>query len=374
MRLISLFSGIGGLESASIDPILCCELDPPCRDLIQRRMPRAALHDDVTTLRPPPADAILGGWPCQDLSVAGLRAGLDGSRSGLFFDLVRIAVDSGATSLVAENVPNLLTMEGGGVFREVLQRLTEAGFPHIAWRVLNARQFGLPHERRRVFIIASKDRQVARALHRPLPGPSVATAARGENGAAGFYWTAGIQSLCYSPGFCPTLKVGSSLSIPSPPAVHFGTTVRKLRPDECLVLQGFDPTDFEGVRPGDAYRMAGNAVAVPVGQFVVDSLIAEVNDDPFIVGFGAITESGLMEEGTPYEVEHPPPALCSNLEAVIDMTDRTELSPRAARGLLTRLERSGKPCPEALRARLGELAGSPEMLAGQIGQFHAASV
>lgn len=348
VRYLSLFSGVGGLEAGHGSPVLCCELDPACHPVLHRRFPDATLARDVRELAPPAADVVAGGWPCQDLSVAGLRRGLAGERSGLFFELLRVARDANAHTVIAENVPNLLNIEGGTAFRLVLEALAHDGFAHVAWRTLDARAFGLPHQRRRVFLVASRHAEVARALHRPLPELEAATA----EPCAGFYWTAGLQSICYSRGYVPTLKVGSALSIPSPPAVHFEGVVRKAGPDECLRLQGFDPADFVGVRPADRYRMAGNAVAAPVGRFAFGSLDgapAPAVDAALEVPAGP---SGYFTKGVIRRVEHSAPTLAADLGRFIDFTDRTPLSPRAASGLLTRLGRSGKPCPEDLRRAL----------------------
>jgi DNA (cytosine-5)-methyltransferase 1 len=362
LKYISLFSGIGGLESATRAPLLVCDIDEAARAVLRRRFPNSKIHDDVTALDPPPADVVAGGWPCQDISVAGLRRGLEGERSGLFFELLRIAERSGAHTVIAENVPNLLSLEGGSAFDLVLESFAASGLRYVAWRTINAREFGLPHERRRVFLVASRHREVALALHRPHPN---AGEAGEDRGFAGFYWTAGLQSICYSKGFVPTLKVGSALSIPSPPALHFGDVVRKASPAEVLRLQGFDPTEFKDVAAKDIYRMAGNAVAAPVGRWVFESV---VTSDPVTVpagsfgflGEGFLGEHGFFERGTKMILEHVRGPLATNLFEVVDSSDRKMLSPRAAAGLVRRLVRSGKPCPSDLLEILVEIA-RPEL-------------
>jgi DNA (cytosine-5)-methyltransferase 1 len=333
-------------------------MDPECIVVLQRRFPGVSIARDVRELHPPAADFVTGGWPCQDLSVAGLRRGLRGERSGLFFEMVRVAIEAGAHTIVAENVPNLLRLDGGENFDLVLKSFEQAGYPYVAWRLLNARSFGLPHDRKRVFIIATKHREVAMALHRRLPPQGSAADGASPETVAGFYWTAGIQSICYSPGFVPTLKVGSSLSIASPPAVHFDDVVRLLRPAEALRLQGFGPGEFEGVPARAVFRMAGNAVAATVGRWVVDSLRAPATDPPTFSGFGYTGPAGLYENGTKHLAEEPPPSLAADLPRFIDLEDRVTISVRAAAGLLRRLERSGKPCPVKLREDLRGIARS----------------
>jgi DNA (cytosine-5)-methyltransferase 1 len=311
----------------------------------------------VTTLHPPTADVVAGGWPCQDISVAGLRQGLAGKRSGLFFELLRIAEDAGAHTIIAENVPNLLRIESGAAFDLVLVSLARAGFTHVAWRTVNAREFGLPHERRRVFLVASQHREIAMSLHRPTPGFD--SAAQGsQHGAAGFYWTAGMQSICYSLGFVPTLKVGSALSIPSPPAIHFDNVVRKATAAEVLRLQGFDPMEFDGVPDKDVHRMCGNAVAAPVGRWVFGSIEAADPGRIATTGFGYAADHGFFEGGTKLVVSHEAGPLASNLRDFVDMKERAPLSDRAAAGLIRRLLRSGKPCPISLLRLLFDIAES----------------
>ena len=357
MRYISLFSGIGGLEHPSMAPSLWCEIDPACGSVLAKRFPESDSSQDVASLDPPAADVVAGGWPCQDISVAGLRKGLSGQRSGLFFEMMRVAKHAGAHSVVAENVPNLLTLEGGAAFATVLDAFSADGYPYVAWRTFNAREFGLPQQRRRVFIVASKDREIALRLHREHRSHPAKPRRRKES--AGFYWTAGLQSICYSVGFVPTLKVGSTLSIPSPPAVEFGDCVRKISPHEALRFQGFDPTDFSESSPSDIYRMTGNAVPAPIGHWVFETFETGIRPKIQVSRMFTIGPNGFSDDGEIVEVAHVPAPMATNLSDFIDWTDKENFSERAASGLLARLRRSGKPCPERLLGKLVSVAGDP---------------
>lgn len=360
MTYLSLFSGIGGLESSTEKPLLYCEIDTACHRVLQARSEQAiSIVPDITKLHPPAVDVVAGGWPCQDVSVAGKRRGLGGERSGLVVELVRVAVESGAHSIVAENVPNLLVMNDGAEFADALRLFQAAGYSHVSWRTLNARQFGLPQQRERIVMVASRYEAVAWSLHREIP-----ESPHGPGGpfAAGFYWTAGLQGLSYRIGVAPTLKVGSSLSIASPPAVETDETVRKLTPSECLRLQGFDPAAFQDVKAADVYRMAGNAVAAPVGSFAVDSVLDPQKPDGALAAFDVIKKNGVLIGGVPYAVEHAHPKLASNLGEFLEPV-APELSARAALGLLARLDRSGRPCPDSLREKLESIAASSEVTA-----------
>ena len=144
-KYLSFFSGIGGLEHPDYPPVLFCEKDGLCQRVLQFAHPEVPIVGDICLLQTPPsADYVVGGWPCQDISQAGQLAGIRGEKSGLFFEMLRAAIAAGAHTLIGENVPNLLSINNGNDFQLVLDTLTEAGYSHISWRILNARQFGLP--------------------------------------------------------------------------------------------------------------------------------------------------------------------------------------------------------------------------------------
>ena len=118
MKLGSLFSGIGGLdlgfERAGFEVAFQCEIDPHARRVLAQHWPGVECYPDVSTLnRPPAVDVLCGGFPCQDVSVAGRRAGLDGERSGLWFEFHRILSVALPRFCVIENVPGLLSSNGG---------------------------------------------------------------------------------------------------------------------------------------------------------------------------------------------------------------------------------------------------------------------
>ena len=359
-KYFSCFSGIGGLEGSQVAAGYC-EIDPAARKVLSTRFPDAPLYSDIRQVTSVDADVVVGGWPCQDISIAGKGRGLQGANSGLFYELLRLARNSGATTVVAENVSNVLRLDDGHVFREILSEFSKSGFANISWRMLNARQFGLPHHRNRVFFIASKDPDIPLSIFRK---PSVAQVTGSLEPVAGFYWTAGTHSINYSKGYVPTIKVGSSLSIPSPPAIHYRDHVRLLSPHEALTLQGFDDIDVSLIKSGNAYRFAGNAVAAPVGRFVVDGVLQKQLPDAlrvssqlsllrgsFLEESGSVPATGLFD-GELTEVEVDELDLAGNLAHFIDFESNAELSTRAASGLLARLDRSNTFCPPELRAVL----------------------
>jgi len=189
----SLFSGIGGLDlglaRAGHRHVFFCESDAYRRDVLAARFPGVPIFEDVhqvdqtawssgwadgrravggesgdtaadaarTGLGRPGAsgvDLLCGGFPCQDLSVAGQRKGLAGERSGLFHEFARIAESLRPGWLLVENVPGLLSSNGGRDFGVVLGTLADLGYG-LAWRILDSRFFGVPQRRRRVFIVGA---------------------------------------------------------------------------------------------------------------------------------------------------------------------------------------------------------------------------
>ena len=156
MRFLSLFAGIGGLdlglERAGMTCVGQVEIDPYCRAVLAKHWPNVPRHDDVRTREyvEGEADVICGGFPCQDVSNAGLRAGIAGKRSGLYRELVRAIRVVRPLYAIVENVAALL---GRGMGR-VLGDLAEIGYD-AEWDCLPACALGAPHCRDRVFITAS---------------------------------------------------------------------------------------------------------------------------------------------------------------------------------------------------------------------------
>lgn len=167
MRFVSLFAGVGGfdlgLEASGHTCVGQVEIDKNARKILERHWPNVPKHDDVTTAKEwaneiglrGNVDLVVGGFPCQDLSVAGKRAGLAGKRSGLFFDALAFAKSVEAKTIILENVPGLLSSNQGRDFGQLLTELANAGFSNIEWRVLDSQFFGVAQRRRRVFIVAS---------------------------------------------------------------------------------------------------------------------------------------------------------------------------------------------------------------------------
>lgn len=165
MKVGSMFAGIGGFdlgfERAGFEVAWCIEIDKSAQEVLRRKFPNAKVYGDITEVDPDTlekVDVICGGFPCQDLSVAGRRKGLAGERSGLFHEAMRIVRRLNPRVLVLENVTGLLSSNNGLDFATVIREVGEGwGCQEVAWRVLDSQFFGVAQRRRRVFVVASSD-------------------------------------------------------------------------------------------------------------------------------------------------------------------------------------------------------------------------
>jgi len=158
MNVLDLFSGIGGfsigLERAGMRTIAFCEIDEWCRSLLRERWPGVAILEDVRTPNFPRADIICGGFPCQDLSLAGKRAGVTGERSGLYREVLRAIRLVRPKFTLLENVAALLGFGMGRVLGDVAEDGLDA-----EWDCISAGDIGAPHGRDRIWIaIADPDK------------------------------------------------------------------------------------------------------------------------------------------------------------------------------------------------------------------------
>jgi DNA (cytosine-5)-methyltransferase 1 len=277
MRVASLFTGIGGLElglrQAGHETVASCEIWQPARAVLADRFPNVECWSDVATLPslPAEADVLTGGFPCQDLSQAGLTAGIGGSRSGLVGHVFRLLDQRPVPWVVLENVSFMLHLDQGKALSTLVAAFEERGY-RWAYRVVSSLAF-LPQRRERVLFVATNtDSNPADVLHAddvsmPRSRTDLTTHAHG------FYWTEGVRGLGWAEDAIPTLKNGSTIGIPSPPAILLpdGTIIT---PDirDAERLQGF-PADWTrpavATSPGSArWSLAGNAVTVPVAAWL----------------------------------------------------------------------------------------------------------
>lgn len=298
MRTAGLFAGIGGLESglasAGHEAALLCEIWEPARAVLVARFPDVDLAGDVTRLESLPDDVelLVAGFPCQDLSQAGMTAGIAGRRSGLVDHIFRLLDQRATPWVVLENVSFMLSLDQGRAMNFLASEFEARGY-RWAYRVVNSLAF-VPQRRERVLFVATTtdiDPAAVVLVDDHVPPARETTL---DRHAHGFYWTEGVRGLGWAQEAIPTLKNGSTIGIPSPPAI--------LMPDGSIVtpdirdaerLQGF-PVDWtapaaEVARVSSRWSLVGNAVTTPVaewlgGRLAVPGQYEVQRDRPFADG------------------------------------------------------------------------------------------
>ncbi len=283
LRVAGLFAGIGGIElglqRAGHQSELLCEIDPGAVAVLNDRFPDIRVNQDICTLRSLPRDVelIAAGFPCQDLSQAGKTAGIEGTRSGLVGEVFRLLRQRRVPWVLLENVPFMLQLSKGRAMEVIVASLEALGY-RWAYRVVNSLAFGLPQRRERVYLVASLDEDprdvlFADEVEEPVLPPGKSRV------ACGFYWTEGVRGLGWAIDAVPTLKGGSSIGIPSPPAIvmpngrivtpHLGDAER---------MQGFRSGWTEAAaqvgRASHRWKLVGNAVTVDVAEWLGKNLAA----------------------------------------------------------------------------------------------------
>jgi DNA (cytosine-5)-methyltransferase 1 len=351
MKVAGLFAGIGGLESglaqAGHEAVLLSEILPAARAVLSAQFPHVDLLGDVRQIGSLPADVeiVTAGFPCQDLSQAGLARGLDGDRSGLVGEVFRLAKDASPRWIVLENVPFMLQLRRGDAMRRIVNELEAQGY-RWAWRVVDTFGFGLPQRRERVILVASKTDDPAEVLfsdEMPLARPATAV---GQI-AHGFYWTEGRGGLGWAPDAIPTLKNGSAVGIPSPPAILLPDG-RVIKPDirDAEKLQGFPsnwtaPAETVG-RASARWALAGSAVSTPVAKWLGSRLaepgnFATKRDRPFTAE-ARLPRAARFDGRDRHAVEISPDPLGIRPPHLAEFLDHEGvlLSPRATAGFLSR--------------------------------------
>lgn len=366
LSVAGLFAGIGGIEvglhAAGHRTELLCEWDDSARRVLRNRFPETRLAGDIAELDALPAvDLVTAGFPCQDLSQAGRTAGIGGTRSGLVGHVFRLldGADRPPTWLLFENVSFMLALDRGKAMRWLTDQLEERGYTW-AYRVVDSQAFGVPQRRQRVLLLASRTADPRPVLLNEDHGEVEIMDRRGL--ACGFYWTEGVRGLGWAVDAVPTLKGGSTIGIPSPPAIWRAGTGQIVTPDlrDAERLQGFaaDWTlaadDMPGRRKTNRWKLVGNAVSVPVARWVGERLTTSET-------YGASSEGDL-----PYGARWPRAAWGRNGERwAVDVSmwpiarsrphlhkfldyEPALLSARATAGFLSRAARGNLRIPEDL--------------------------
>jgi DNA (cytosine-5)-methyltransferase 1 len=219
---------------------------------------------------PPDTELVAAGFPCQDLSQAGATKGIRGKQSGLVDEVFRLLDRQRVPWLLLENVPFMLHLGGGAGIDWLVTNLERLGY-RWAYRVVDGICFGTPQRRQRVYMLAAREHDPAALLLADSVPESPAEDHRGR--ACGFYWTEGLRGLGWAIDAVPTLKGGSTIGIPSPPAIWFPDG-RIMTPDirDAERLQGFAPDwtlpACDVARPSHRWKLVGNAVNVLAAEWL----------------------------------------------------------------------------------------------------------
>lgn len=281
-KTVALFAGIGGVElglsKSGHAPILFCENDPAAGKVLTTQFPEVPLATDVREIDklPRETELVTAGFPCQDLSQAGRTEGISGARSGLVGEVFRLIEEHGTPHVLLENVPFMLQLDRGRAMVTITEEFERLGYSW-AYRVLDSRAFGLPQRRQRVFLYASKVGDPSEVLFQQDQGEQFEHYQDGV--ACGFYWTEGVRGLGWAVNAIPTLKNGSTIGIPSPPAIWLPDG-RIVKPEirDAERLQGF-ASDWTlpaqvVAKPSARWRLVGNAVSVNAAEWVGETILA----------------------------------------------------------------------------------------------------
>ncbi|MEO8927832.1 MAG: DNA (cytosine-5-)-methyltransferase [Caulobacteraceae bacterium] len=354
MKVAGLFAGIGGLEvglaAAGHEAVVLCEISPPARAVLAARFPGVPCQRDIRAIDtlPDRVDLLVAGFPCQDLSQAGLTAGITGERSGLVGEIFRLLDARPAPWVVLENVSFMLHLDGGKALATLVDAFEARGY-RWAYRVVNTLAF-LPQRRERVLLVATRTNADPADVVLVDEAESPATETSLATDAHGFYWTEGVRGLGWACNAVPTLKNGSTIGIASPPAIMLPDG-EVITPDirDAERLQGF-PVDWtlpaaDVARASSRWSLVGNAVSTPVAAWLGERLANpgryEAGRDRAPIGAGRWPRAARFDgrerkavEIGAFPVWRARPALATFL-----LYPGKPLSARATAGFLARTER-----------------------------------
>lgn len=302
-RVVDLFAGIGGIrlgfENASkhgIECVFTSEWDKFSVETYQANFGKSSIHGDITQVSLediPEHDILLAGFPCQPFSQAGLKKGFADTRGTLFFDIERILKDKQPKALLLENVKQLRGHDKGKTLETILGHLKKIGYENLQYQVLKARDFGLPQNRERIYIVGFLDNDIMFNFPNPTfektkvgnileptvnekytlsdklwAGHQRRKKANKLNGKGFGYSIVNAESEYTNTISARYYKDGSEILIKQP-----NKNPRKLTPREAARLQGFPETFKIVVSDTQAYRQFGNSVAINVVEHVASEML-----------------------------------------------------------------------------------------------------
>ena len=283
VNMVSLFAGIGGFEQAfssiGVSTTLMCEIDPVAKHVLHTHFPSIDIADDICELNelPKSTDILCAGFPCQDLSSVGVKQGLSGTRSSLVKEVFRLLSKQPVEWVIFENVSFMLSLRQGEAIKTITDCLEELGYKW-AYRSIDSVTF-LPQHRCRVFVVASLHNDPRNVL---LSGESsihhMSIDYQSFERPLGFYWTEGRSALGLTSNALPTLKAGSTIGIPSAPAIAFPNgTIGTPDIRDAERLQGFSANwtlcAEEVTKSSYRWKLVGNAVTVDTVKWIAHKIM-----------------------------------------------------------------------------------------------------
>ena len=284
VRVFSMFSGIGGFElgiqqsDINTELVGYAEIDKYAILIFEKQFTGVTNYGDATAITAsnlPDFDLLVGGFPCQAFSIAGKQQGFSDTRGTLFFDIARICAEKRPRYLVLENVKGLLSHDGGQTFQRILRVLADLGY-RVEWQVLNSKNFGVPQNRERVFIVGYLGERSGQEIF-PLTTYSQSASVvalqqlnKAESQGNRIYDSSGLATTLASQAGGLGAKTG---------LYQIDTQVRRLTPTECERLQGFPDGWTAGLSDTQRYKTLGNAVTVPVVTAVINQLVKTFIND-----------------------------------------------------------------------------------------------
>jgi len=308
-RIVSLFSGIGGIdlafEQAGTKIVWANEIDKYACQTYRLNFPNHNLIEGdikkIKTEEVPNFDILIAGFPCQAFSVAGIQGGFKDERGMIFFEIIRFLKEKKPKSFLLENVRNIISHNKGESFQKILQSLKESGY-WVKYQVLNAYTHGnIPQNRERIIIVGFLNQDKYSNFSFPSEIPlqtSLKELIDFVNPQEKKYYYSSIHHDFYShlekkiikeeiiyqwrriyvrenkSNVCPTLTANLGTGGHNVPLIFTKHGIRKLTPRECFNLQGF-PTNFQlsNLANCHLYKQAGNSVVVPLIKRIAENIL-----------------------------------------------------------------------------------------------------
>ena len=303
MYILDLFCGVGGLSTGFKnlgDVISANDMDSFCKKTYEANHPATPFklckieNLDINTI--PDFDILLAGFPCQPFSIAGHREGFEDKkgRGNVFYTIADIIEQKQPEYFLLENVKNLKGHDNGNTFNTILNILSDLSY-FVKYKILNSKDFGVPQNRERIYIVGFKDKtkcdkfefpkeqQLTKSVFDLLEqnvdkkyyyeGKPLYDRIKNDIQPGKIYQWRRQYVRENKQNVCPTLTANMGTGGHNVPIIHDGKGIRKLTPRECFSLQGFpDSFILPNIMDSQLYKQAGNSVSIPVIEAISNNL------------------------------------------------------------------------------------------------------